>query len=1109
MSGGSIGTIAGAVVGGIVGFFAGGNVLLGMQLGATIGGGVGTALDPPKGPNGTGPRLNDLTVQTATYGATIPRVYGTLAVFGNVFWLENNQIKEVATTESLGGKGMGGMMGGGGETTTYSYFATFALGLCEGPIIGIRRIWIGPKLFYDIGSDDTSALIASKANEQYFRLYLGDDTQTADPRMQATLGAANVPGYRGRAYIVFYDLPLADYGNTLMGAQIKVEVVKEGTLDYILEKNSSTETNSHLLAVAVNEAGSRAYVTSFDGAKLEVFDTSNKSAPVLIGETTTRNYPLDIDIDGRYAYVLCWGTNYLQVYDITISLIPQLMGEVFIGSQAEDLFYYQGHVYVDGKATNEILVYDVSDPTSPALANVVDTGGLGSAGTDRPRGFNIVGDYGYGVLSGTRLLQIYGANNPPFLDLVSETDIDNGEDPSDLVILNGYVYIVGWARYMEVYDVSDVNAPVYVATVDFGVGTGGREKFIEYANGYLMVGQYDALLVYSLDDPALPAYIGTKTYNNALQKMAVRGNHIYLGTYNGAASYLHICFFLEPTIAPTGVPLSEIVSAETLQSNLLEAADIDVTSLTPIVRGYRISEVGAIRAGIEPLRAAWPFDVVMHGYTIKYVLRGTASIATISDGELDAREAGVQPGVQITNSREMDYILPRKVSIKHFDVNREYDTGNQSFERINTDSVNVLDLELSIVLNAQEAAQKAQVLLYLYWMERYDIAFKLPPDYSELEPADVITITAADATYELRLTSISYTADGRLECRAKYNAAALYTSVAVGEEGQSTGVTLSERGDTVFALLDIPMLQDVYDLAGFPVAMTGTLSGWPGGVLYRSSDGGQVWEALQGFSPPGSTMGYAVTALPTHEGTVLDKSSLLTVRMFGIGTLASVTEAQMFTGQNWFAYGIDGRWEIIACQNCVLQGDGSYILSDFLRGQMGTEWAAGLHVAGDLIVHLSSSEMKFIVVDSTSIGVEKIYRAVTGGETLDSASDFDFSYDGVNLECLSPCHLTGSRHPSTNDWTLTWKRRSRYAGWRNYIDAPLGEDSESYEIEIYSSNTYATLKRTLAASSETVAYTSAQQVTDFGSNQGALYLKIYQLSATVGRGYPLTTSITR
>lgn len=36
--------------------------------------------------------------------------------------------------------------------------------------------------------------------------------------MQADLGVANTP-VRGLSYIVFYDLPLANYGNSLAGAQ--------------------------------------------------------------------------------------------------------------------------------------------------------------------------------------------------------------------------------------------------------------------------------------------------------------------------------------------------------------------------------------------------------------------------------------------------------------------------------------------------------------------------------------------------------------------------------------------------------------------------------------------------------------------------------------------------------------------------------------------------------------------------------------------------------------------------------------------------------------------------------------------------------------------------
>ena len=86
-----------------------------------------------------------MSVQTSTYGAVIPRVYGTITVSGNVIWLENNAIKETVTKKKSGGKG------GGSKTTTrtYTYSATFAVGLCKGPTVGVRRIWIGPELIYD------------------------------------------------------------------------------------------------------------------------------------------------------------------------------------------------------------------------------------------------------------------------------------------------------------------------------------------------------------------------------------------------------------------------------------------------------------------------------------------------------------------------------------------------------------------------------------------------------------------------------------------------------------------------------------------------------------------------------------------------------------------------------------------------------------------------------------------------------------------------------------------------------------------------------------------------------------------------------------------------
>jgi len=151
-----------------------------------------------------------------------------------------------------------------------------------------------------------------------------------------------------------------------------------------------------------------------------------------------------------------------------------------------------------------------------------------------------------------------------------------------------------------------------------------------------------------------------------------------------------------------------------------------------------------------------------------------------------------------------------------------------------------------------------------------------------------------------------------------------------------------------------------------------------------------------------------------------------------------------------------------------------------------------------------------IEMSSGSIGLSYLYRGITIDQDIGTDSNRSFAYQGVNLKPLSPIALTGAIDPASSDWSLTWIRRTRDGGeWRDNVDADLGETSEAYQIDIYADGSYSTNKRTLSVGSPSCTYSSADQVADFGANQATLYLKLYQISAKVGRGYPLTTSITR
>jgi len=169
---------------------------------------------------------------------------------------------------------------------------------------------------------------------------------------------------------------------------------------------------------------------------------------------------------------------------------------------------------------------------------------------------------------------------------------------------------------------------------------------------------------------------------------------------DGNPSYIYACWL---AASRQLVPLADIIERRCLKSGLLTAGDLDTSEITQQVRGYKVSSISAIRSSLEPLQAAWPFDVIPHGYQIKFVPRGKTPVATIDVLELGCVEGSQKPGVQITASREMDSQLPRKVLVSYLDVNREYDLNTgPGAERLNTDAVNVLQLELPIVMNADQ-----------------------------------------------------------------------------------------------------------------------------------------------------------------------------------------------------------------------------------------------------------------------------------------------------------------------------------------------------------------------------------------------------------------------
>ena len=123
---------AGAALGGV---FGAAGAAIGTAAGALGGYMIDTALI-----NSTrhveGARLAGARPLTAEEGQPMARVFGQARISGTVIWA--TRFEETARSERQGGKG-------GPTVTTYSYFANLAIGLCEGPVAAIRRVWADGK----------------------------------------------------------------------------------------------------------------------------------------------------------------------------------------------------------------------------------------------------------------------------------------------------------------------------------------------------------------------------------------------------------------------------------------------------------------------------------------------------------------------------------------------------------------------------------------------------------------------------------------------------------------------------------------------------------------------------------------------------------------------------------------------------------------------------------------------------------------------------------------------------------------------------------------------------------------------------------------------------
>lgn len=1094
----------GAGIGGAIGgtFLGMSATAIGWQVGSTIGSLIGGSGSKQRI---EGPRLGDLRVQASTYGQSIPRIYGSYRIAGNMIW--SKPIKETVhkTKIKSGGKGMGKQKA---SQITYTYSQSFAIAICEGPIISIRKIWANGELVYNVGADASpSTLAASHKFAQNFTFYNGTEDQMPNSIIQADVGVDNTPAYRGVAYIVFDDLQLEKYGNRTPNLEFEVVTIADvpiwtryddgfempisgiDTLTYDGERFVGLKRVFQILPEPPFFILQTYLLTSPDGTEWEYEPVLGDLSDSVLSMTTieqVNNGRLLTSGAGASIYRSDdAGESWIETYtDDAPDYLLHISGDLVVG-------------LISGATPDNRFLYSIDNGLNWTVASFDFTGAAMSSLTGGPA---IATDGSTIIAVGVSGAIPYVARSTDGMTW-TEAILDNLQtEPYDYFITYGDgVWIIG-NTFGDIYRSTDSTTWTKVTTLPFPFYT-----TIAFGNTMFLIAAMAGYSYMSGDSGLTWTAIQIE---GGLRNLQLKyGNEHFIATFptytTAEEPYDEVAgaVWMLPAMLGKEILLKDIVEAECAIVGI-EGSEIDASELLDKVTGFAITNRATVRSGIEPLSAAYAFDGVEVDAVLKFVKRGGGLAAIIPEDELAAHEWGSQQPDIAVLERTQDVELPDEITVNYADADAAYQIGSQYSRRLIGSSRVQNSISMPLAVTAHKAKNIADVLMYAAWQGRTQFSFSTSVKYSYLVPTDVVAIVKSGIIYTVRIvgkdeqgTQITFTAVG--EDLQVYN----QDAPAPRMPAPVSDVPIIK--ETLLYLLDIPLLLDFDTVPNFYSAVISEPGpgDWNGAQLFQSFDD-VTYESFGLAHDIEATIGEAVDVLGDFTENTFDEANTVTVTLLG-GALFSTSEFLVLNGDNAALLGD----EIIQFKTATLVSGTTYVLSGLLRGRRGTEWACSTHQAGERFVLLEEETVLPQNFNISNINSSRYFKAITVGNMVDDDPNSEyFTWRANCLRPYSPVNLGGGR--ADDDLTITWVRRTRVSGeWHDYSDVPLGEETELYEVEIWNS-TYTTLYRTFTGlTTPEVTYTAAEQIEDFGSAQSTVYVRIFQVSSVVGRGYALEGNI--
>lgn len=1063
MSGAQIGSTVGAVVGSFFG-------PVGQAIGAAVGGYIGGVIDPTEI---FGPRLSDAITQTARDGVPRAYGYGTFPCAGNLIWCSD--LRERKKTE--GGKGSTT------ETTTYTYFRSYAIAVCEGPadgsgIAGYRIIKRNGKVVYDTRTDAELTSLGYSANEisetraaqakftENARFYYGISDQEPDPTIQAEKGVDDVPGYSYTAYMVVTDDDVTELRGAVPQYEFVVSVCgtrtdDQGGTGQVLVTGEAIGGTGPVFAIADDAAIpvfsgipistganlSPASVACANGYWLAAGVESIRVAGVGEDDNWESNStPWESEVKSVMGSASGWlllntefeGEGYLGTTTATPGDVSAY--QIMVGSTpyetAAMIKHTRGFYYADlpGSASGTLLRAGTLD----GPWEIVCTPSTSIPGIDTLHAIRSFIDIE--AFGGDLYATVYRGPADPRLEIRKSSDegatwtdviVSNGSlpYPMQLQIVNGYLIALNWGN-SSCYTSADGFAEEHFTGIEMDresrifIETFGRQIASSSTRGYIIAGTNT--LTPSLGNKLVTTEDGI-TFSDPIDLPITNLRSI-------------ACSGAEIPIGATPIPDSPGYWVDQDTGEIGGPGGTTISECAPTLAEI-VEDQCALR-GVTTVDVSPLEDDDVLGFRIANTSSPQKNILAAQpgyffdssefDGVLHFPKRGgadsfhipfdemvMRDGEAIQWERTQEAELLRKVTFTYFDPRATYTATSQTGER----------RAGTIQAMGESSSQLPLVGTGDWAAQAADINLK-----SAWYEPDECTFPVSLDWAELVPAAVGTIEDERGTLHR-------IRIIDIKDDGL---IRLVKGRRTDAAAYQSNASGKPIPLPTFPGSdirgpTTSTVLNMPA-VLDSHDRPGLYWAATGTFASwigavlqvqragqwvtlaqtvAGATVGTLVEDLPYHGGDI-DNVNTFSVRINT--TLESVTFTQLLNERNPFAIAYpDGTAEIIQFQDAELDSNGVWNCTRLLRGRLNT--VEGLHFAGATVVAIDSL-IQFVDLRSDDLGKTLLFRVISTGTNPDAVTPFSVTFDRIwSSTEWEVAELEVSR--DGDDFTVSWIPRHR------------------------------------------------------------------------------------